>query len=66
MITQTKSILTIAAIAATEGIKVITIDIGAAVLKADITKTSILVFVRSVKIMTRFLLRLDSSYAKFA
>jgi hypothetical protein len=62
---RTESILTIAAIAAAEGRKVMTVDIGGAFLNADITKTGVLVFVRLDKIMTRFLIKLDPSYAKF-
>jgi hypothetical protein len=59
------SIAAIAAIAAAEQRKVRTIDIGGAFLNADITKTGIKVFVRLDKVMTGFLLKLDSSYAEF-
>ena len=59
------SVFSVAAIAATEGRHVMTVDIGGAFLHADIACTGVTVHVRLDKIMTQFLLELDSSYQEF-
>jgi hypothetical protein len=62
---RTESVLSVAAIAAAEGREVMTVDIAGAFLHADITVTGIPVYVRLDRVMTKFLLELDSSYSKF-
>ena len=62
---RTESVLSIAAIAAAEGRRVMVIDIGGAFVNVDIKVTGIPVFVRLDKVMTKFLLELDESYSKF-
>ena len=61
----TTSILCVAAIAAAENRKVMTIDVGGAFLNADIKSTGVLVHVRLDKIMTGFLVSIDPSYEEF-
>ena len=61
----TSSVLTIAAIAAAEGRKVIAIDIGGAFLNADMSPTGIDVHMRLDRVMSSMLIQLDPSYEKF-
>ena len=61
----TSSVLTIAAIAAKEGRKVIAIDIGGAFLNADMSPTGIDVHMRLDSVMSSMLIQLDPSYEKF-
>ena len=55
----------VAAIAAAEGRKVITADVSGAFLHADMAMTGVVVHVRLDSIMTRFLVKLDPSYAQY-
>jgi len=55
----------VAAIAAAEGRKVITVDVSGAFLHADMAMTGVVVHVRLDSIMTRFLVKLDPSYAQY-
>ena len=59
------SLLTIAAIAAAEGRKVMVMDIGGAFLNADISLTGVIVHMRLDKLMTSILVEIDPSYAVF-
>ena len=61
----TASILSVAAIAAAEDRKVMTIDVGGAFLNADIKWTGVLVHVRLDKIMTGFLIEIEPEFRKF-
>jgi hypothetical protein len=61
----TASILSIAAIAAAEERKVMTIDVGGAFLNADIKRTGVLVHVRLDKIMTGFLVEIAPEFSEF-
>ena len=61
----TTSTMMVAAIAAAEGRKVITVDVSGAFLHADMAMTGVVVHVRLDSIMTRFLVKLDPSYAQY-
>ena len=61
----TTSVLTVAAIAAAEGRKVVVIDIGRAYLNADMTPTGVVVHMRLDRIMTSMLIKIDASYEKY-
>ena len=61
----TSSVLTVAAIAAKEGRRVIAIDIGGAFLNADMSPTGIDVHMRLDRVMSSMLIQLDPSYEKF-
>ena len=61
----TTSTMMVAAIAAAEGRKVITADVSGAFLHADMAMTGVVVHVRLDSIMTRFLVKLDPSYAQY-
>jgi hypothetical protein len=59
------SVLTVAAIAAREGRKVIAIDIGGAFLNADMAPIGVEVHMRLDRVMTSMLIQLDPSYKKY-
>ena len=61
----TSSVLTVAAIAASEGRNVITIDIGGAFLNADIAPTGIQVHMRLDRVMTQMLMQIDPTYQQY-
>ena len=61
----TSSVLTVAAIAASEGRNVITIDIGGAFLNADIAPTGIQVHMRLDRVMTQMLIQIDPTYQQY-
>lgn len=62
----TTSVMTMAAVAAWEGRKVMTVDVGGAFLHADIKLAGgELVHVELDEIMARFLLELDPSYQRY-
>ena len=61
----TSSILIVAAIAAAEHRRVMTIDVGGAFLNTDIKPTGVLVHVRLDKIMTGLLVEIAPEYAEF-
>lgn len=61
----TSSVLTVAAIAANEGRKVITMDIGGAFLNSDITRTGVPVYMTLNKDMASILMDLDPGYVPF-
>ena len=61
----TSSVLAVAAIAAKEGRRVVTIDIGGAFLNAKMPDTGIKVHMRLDSMMTELLLKIDPSYAVF-
>ena len=61
----TSSALTVAAIAAKEGRRVIAIDIGGAFQNADMSPTGIDVHMRLDRVMSSMLIQLDSPYEKF-
>ena len=61
----TSSVLAVAAIAAHEKRKVITMDVGGAFLNADMSPTGVIVHVRLDPLMTSILVRLDHSYEAF-
>ena len=61
----TSSVLTISAIAAAEGRKVMVIDIGGAFLNSDISSTGVLVHMRLDKLMTSILVEIDPSFSIF-
>ena len=58
---STSSVLTVAAIAASEGRSVITIDIGC----ADIAPTGIQVHMRLDRVMTQMLMQIDPTYQQY-
>ena len=62
---STTSVLTVAAIAASEGRHVITIDIGGAFLNADMAPTGIKVHMRLDRVMTSLLQQIDPGYKEF-
>ena len=62
---STSSVLTVAAIAASEGRSVITIDIGGAFLNADIAPTGIQVHMRLDRVMTQMLMQIDPTYQQY-
>ena len=55
----TTSVLTVAAIAAAEGRKVVVIDIGGAFLNADMTPTGVVVHMRLDRIMSSMLIKIE-------
>ena len=57
--------LTVAAISAFEGRNVITIDIGAAFLNADIAPTGIQVHMRLDCVMTQMLMQIDPTHQQY-
>ena len=61
----TSSVLSVAAIAASEGRSAITIDIGGAFLNADIAPNGVKVHMRLNSIMTQMLIEIDESYKSF-
>ena len=61
----TTSVLTIAAIAAAEGRKVVVIDIGGAFLNASMEPTGVVVHMRLDRVMTAMLVQIDPSYSEF-
>jgi hypothetical protein len=61
----TSSVLTVMAIAASEGRNVITIDIGGAFLNADIAPTGIQVHMRLDRDMTQMLMQIDPTYQQY-
>jgi Reverse transcriptase (RNA-dependent DNA polymerase) len=61
----TSSVLAVAAIAAKEGRRVVTIDIGGAFLNAKMPDTGIKVHMRLDSMMTELLLKIDPSYAVY-
>ena len=62
---STSSVLTVAAIAASEGRSVITIYIGGAFLNADIAPTGIQVHMRLDRVMTQMLMQIDPTYQQY-
>ena len=61
----TSSVLSIAALAASEGRKVVAIDIGGAFLNADMAPTGVEVHMRLNRVMTSMLITLDPSYKRY-
>jgi hypothetical protein len=61
----TTSVLTVAAIAATEGRMVAVIDIGGAFLNADMEPTGVTVHMRLDRVMSAMLVQIDKSYVPF-
>jgi hypothetical protein len=61
----TSSVLSVAAIAASENRHVVTVDIGGAFLNADMEPTGVKVHMRLDKIMTSMLVQIDKSYSPF-
>jgi len=61
----TSSVLAVAAIAAKEGRRVVTIDIGGAFLNAKMPDTGIKVHMRLDSMMTELLLKIDPSYSVY-
>ena len=57
--------LSIAALAASEGCKVVAIDIGGALLNADMAPTEVEVHMRLNRVMTSMLITLDPSYKRY-
>ncbi len=61
----TSSVLIVAAIAAYEERKVMTMDIGGAFLNADLASTGVIVHVRLDALMTSILTKIDPTYEQF-
>ena len=61
----TSSVLSIAALAASEGRKVVAIDIGGAFLNADMAPTGVEVHMRLNRVMTSMLITLDPFYKRY-
>jgi len=64
-IAATSSVLSVAAIAASEGRSAIAIDIGGAFLNADIAPTGVKVHMGLNSMMTQILIEIDESYKQF-
>ncbi len=61
----TTSVMTVAAIAASEGRTVVVIDIGGAFLNADMGPAGVVVHMRLDKVMTAMLIQIDPSYSQY-
>ena len=61
----TSSVLSIAALASSEGRKVVAIDIGGAFLNADMAPTGVEIHMRLNRVMTSMLITLDPSYKRY-
>jgi hypothetical protein len=61
----TTSVMTVAAIAASEGRIVVVIDIGGAFLNADMGPAGVVVHMRLDKVMTAMIIQIDPSYSQY-